>query len=105
MNREARQQDPNTIIDTPNTEKQEHCNGNEPKSNNNWNTTHPDHIEQRKTQKEKMNIEILKRIVSEKKTRLPSLKTKTESSQGRNWKNKRTINAYLTRTNSMQERN
>ena len=30
INMEARQQDPNTIIDTSNTEKQEHSNRNEP---------------------------------------------------------------------------
>ena len=44
INRESKQQDSNTITDTPNTEKQEHSNRNEPRSNNNQNTTHPNYI-------------------------------------------------------------
>ena len=43
-----------------------------------------------------MNIENLKRITSEKKTRLTSLrKSRLGNSQGRNWKNKRIIYSYL----------
>ena len=73
MNSESRQENPNTIIDTTNTEKQGQSNRNEPQSNNNRNSTHPNLTEQTLTQEEKMNIEILKRILSAKKTRLPSL--------------------------------
>ena len=50
MNRESKQQDPNIILDIPNTVKQVHSNRNEPQSNNNWNITHPNHTEQRLTQ-------------------------------------------------------
>ena len=39
INKESRQ-DPNTVINTPNTEKQEQSNWNEPQSNNNQNITH-----------------------------------------------------------------
>ena len=55
INRESRQQDPNTIIDPPNTEKQKHSNGNELQSNNNRNITQPTYTEQTLTQKEKVN--------------------------------------------------
>ena len=54
-----------TITDTPNTEKQEHSNRNEPQSNNNWNIIYPSYAE-RKLIQEEMNIENLKRIMSEK---------------------------------------
>ena len=72
VNKESRHQDPNTINDTPNTEKQEHSNQNEPQSNKNRNTLFPNHTEQALTQEEEMTIENSKRIMSEKKTRLPS---------------------------------
>ena len=49
INRESRQQDPYTIVDTPNTEKQKHSDRKEPQSNNN-NITHPNYTEQRLTQ-------------------------------------------------------
>ena len=49
------------------------------KSDKNRNTTHPNHVEQRITQEEKMNIEIIEGIMSEKKTRFPSLRNQ-------NWK-------------------
>ena len=39
------------------------------KSNKNHNTTHSNHPEQSLTQEEEINIENLKRIMSEKKTR------------------------------------
>ena len=68
-----------------NTEKQETSNWTEMQSNTNWNNTHPNHTEQRLTQEEKINVQILKRkedyITISKKPRL-------EKSQGRNWKNK-----------------
>ena len=40
---------------------------NEQQSNNNQNTTHPNHTEKRITQEEEMNIEILKKILPEKR--------------------------------------
>ena len=42
-------------------------------NNTHPNVTHPNTTEQTLTQEEKMNIEIIKRIISEKKTTLPSL--------------------------------
>ena len=74
MNRESRQEDPNTLIDTPNIEKQEQCNRNELQSNNNRNNAHPNDREQTLTEKEETMMNNLKRIMSEKKTRLPSLR-------------------------------
>ena len=73
---ESRQEEPNTINDTPNTEKQEQTNENELSSNNDWNNTHPNHTEQTLTQEEEMIIENSKRIMSEKKTRLPPARHK-----------------------------
>ena len=61
-------------IDSLKTEKEKHSNQNERQSNNNRNTTHPCHSEQTLTQEEEMIIENLKRIMSEKKTRLPLLR-------------------------------
>ena len=72
INGESRQREPKTVIDTPNTEKQEQSNRNEQQNINNRNTTQPNHTEL--TQKEEMNVVKLKRIKSEKKTRLPSLR-------------------------------
>ena len=40
---ESKQQDPNTIIDTPHTEKQEQSNQNKQQSNNNQNNTPKPH--------------------------------------------------------------
>ena len=74
MNRESRQQDPNTIIDTPNNNTLNEMN----QSNKNRNTTHPIHTEITLTQEE-INMKNLKRIISEKKTGLPSLRNQ-------NWK-------------------
>ena len=53
INRES-SRNPNTIIYTPNTEKQEHSNGNESQRNNNRITTHQKHPEQTQTQKEEI---------------------------------------------------
>ena len=64
------------MIDTLNTEKQNPCNRTEPQSNNTRNTTYSKHTEQRLAQQEKMNTEIIKRIMSEKKNTLPSLRNK-----------------------------
>ena len=63
------EEDPNTLINTPRTEKQKQTNPNERLSNNNQSSTHPNYIEQTLTQQEEMIIENLKRIMSEKKTR------------------------------------
>ena len=73
MNKESSQIDPNTIIDTPNSEKQL-SNRNELQSNNNRNTSHTNHTEQTVTQEEEMNIENLNWSLPEKKTRLPLLR-------------------------------
>ena len=72
INREPKR-DTNTIVDTPNTEKQEHSNQKEPQTNDNRNITHPTHTEQIQTEEE-MSLENLKRIMYEQKTRLPSLR-------------------------------
>ena len=56
-----------------NTEKPESSNRIETPSNSNRNTIHPNTTEQTLTQEEKMNIVIMKRIMSKKKTTLPSL--------------------------------
>ena len=74
IKRESNQEHPNTIINKLNPEKQESSILTEPQNNCNRNITHPNHTEQWLTQEEKMNIEILKRIMSEKKTTLPSLR-------------------------------
>ena len=51
-----------------------------------------------------MNIEEIKRIMSEKKTTLPSLRNQDwKKSQSRNWKNNLIINTYL--TNNITELN
>ena len=63
-NSESKQQDPNTL----NIEKQEESNRNELQSDKNQNTKHLKHTEQ------EINVENLKRIISEKKTTLPSLR-------------------------------
>ena len=47
-----------TIIDAQNAEKQNHCKLNLPQTNNNWNTTPPNHIEKTLTQEE-INLEEL----------------------------------------------
>ena len=49
INRESSPQDPNTIIDTPNNEKQEHSNQNELQSNNDQNNTFKQHRTNTKT--------------------------------------------------------
>ena len=70
MNTESMLPHPNTIIDTPNTEKQEHSYRNEQQNKKeNRNTTHRNHIQQRLTPEEKMNIDIWKRIMPEKNIR------------------------------------
>ena len=72
MNRETCQLDPNTVTEMLNTEKSKPSNQIEMQSNCNWNTTHPSTMEVTLIQEEKRNVEILKRIISEKKTTLPS---------------------------------
>ena len=62
MNRESRQQDPNTIIDSLNTERQELSYRNKLHTNNNRNRTHINHTEQTLTKKEEMNKENLKKL-------------------------------------------
>ena len=95
INRELRQ-DTNTIIDTPNTEKQEHSNRNEPQTNKNRNTTQPNHTEQTLTEEEEMNLENLKRNMYEQKTRLRSLRNQDwRTVKAETEKNKRIINTYL----------
>ena len=91
INRKSRQHYPNTIINIPNTEKQEPSNKNELQSNNDQNTTHSNHTEQTLIQEEEMNIEKLKRIRSEKKTILPSLRNQ-------DWK---TVKAEMEKINKL----
>ena len=67
INWEPRQQDIITISDKPNTEKEEHSNRNELQTNDNRNTTYPNHTEQTLIQEEEINSENLKRIMYEKK--------------------------------------
>ena len=72
INRQPRQ-DTNTITYIPNTEKQELSNCNDPQTNNNRNASHSNYIDQILTQEE-LNLENLKRIMYDQKTRLPSLR-------------------------------
>ena len=61
-------------MDTSNTEKHEISKRNEPQSNNIRNTTRPNCTEQSLTQEVNVNIKILRRIMSGKKTRLSLLR-------------------------------
>ena len=65
------EQDSNAISDTPSIDKQEQSNRNEPPTSENRNTTQPNTTEQTLTQKQKINLENLKKIMNEKKTTLP----------------------------------
>ena len=72
--RETYQPVPNTVIEMLNTEKPETSNQIQTLDNSNRTTTHPNTTQQTLTQEEKMNVELMKRIMSEKKTTLPSLR-------------------------------
>ena len=68
-----------------NTEKQDPSNRTEPQSNYNRNITDPNHTKQRLNQEGKMNIEIIKRIMSEKKDYISiAKKRRLEKNWGRN---------------------
>ena len=73
INREWKQRNSYPINDTVNSEKEGKSN-----PNNNDRNTHSNHTEQTQI-KEKMKIEKLNRIMSEKKTRLPLLKKKNKT--------------------------
>ena len=66
INKESNQLDRNTIIGTESTIKQKLSKRTEQQSNKDRSTTHRNHTEQGLTQEEKMNIEFLKRTMSEK---------------------------------------
>ena len=93
--REEYQQDSTTRTETKNIEKQETLKQAEIQNNENWNTTHPNTTKQTLTQEEKMNIELMKKIITEKKTTLPSLrKQDRKKSHGRNRKGWQIITIY-----------
>ena len=58
-----------------NTEKQEHPDWTEMQNNENQNTTYPNTIKQMSTQEDKINVELRKKIMTEKKTTLSSLRS------------------------------
>ena len=73
-----------------NTKKQEHSNGIEIQSNSNQNTE-----QTLLTQEEKINVEIIKRMMSEKETTLPSLRNQEwKTVKVETEKNKLIINTY-----------
>ena len=72
--KETCQQDPNTVTEMLNTEKLEPSNQIRMQNNCNQHTINPNTTEQTLTQEDKTNVEIIKRIMSEKKTTLPSLR-------------------------------
>ena len=77
--------------ETLNTEIPENFNQRQTLNNINENTTHPNTLKQTLAQEGKFNVEIMKRIMSEKKTALPSLKNQ-------DWK---TIKAKLKKINDL----
>ena len=68
------EQDTNTISDTPIIDKQEQSNRNKLPISENRNTTHPNSTEQTLTQKQKINLKNVKKIMNGKKTTQPSLR-------------------------------
>ena len=60
------------MTETQNTEKPEPPNRIETQNNCNCNTTYPNITQQILTQDDKINVEIIKRIMSKKKNTLPS---------------------------------
>ena len=77
--RETHQPATNTVTESLNTEQPETSNENQMVGINDWNSAHANTT----TQEEKMNVEILNRIISEKKTTLllPGTKTGEQSSR------------------------
>ena len=67
------EQDPRARIEKPNTNKQEPPYQNETQNTKNRNTSHPRTTKQMLTQDDKINVESIKKIMTEKKTTLPSL--------------------------------
>ena len=74
MNKQKYQLAPNTVTEALNTEKAETPNQNQMLNDNDWNTANT--TTQTLTQEEKINVEVMKRIMSEKKTTLSSLRSK-----------------------------
>ena len=69
---ENKEQNSNTISDIPSINKQKHSNQNEPPTSENRNTTQPNNTEQTLTQKQKVNLENVKRIINREKNTLLS---------------------------------
>ena len=62
------------------------------------NTTNPSTMKQILTHEAKINIELIKKIMTEKKTTLPSIRNQDwKKCQGRNQKGKQIINKYPNR--------
>ena len=92
---ETCQHDTTIETETLNTEMPETSNQRQTLNDNNQDTSHPNTVEQSLTQEEKMNIDIMKIIMSEKKTELPSLKNQDwKIVKAQTEKNKRLINKY-----------
>ena len=72
INSETRQEDPIIKIKTVKTEKQEHSNQFETQSNISRNISHPNTEEILTQEEKKNNVGFIKRIMSEKKIKLPS---------------------------------
>ena len=96
INRETCQQDPNTVTEMLDTEKQELPNRIETQINNNRNTIQPNSTERTLTKEDKMNVETIKIIMSKKKTTLPSLRNQdSKTVTAETEKNKQIIDKYL----------
>ena len=88
--RETYQQNLKTGSKLVSTEKQEHPIQSEPQKSSNLNNTHPN-IEQTQTEKEKLNVEAIKIMMTKNKTTLPSLRTQ-------DWK---TVNVEMEKINEL----
>ena len=67
-------ENPLTRIERENTKKQKPPTWIEKQNTENWNTTHTSITKQILTQKDKINVDLIKNIMTEKKTTLPSLR-------------------------------
>ena len=80
--------------ETLNTEKQEIAYQGEKQTNENWNMLHKNTTKRTLAQDDK-NVDYMKKIMTEKKTRLPShRKQYWKKNKGTNWNNKQIINKY-----------
>ena len=88
---EEYEQDHPTRIETINTEKQEPLNETETQNPENQNTTDPSSTKQILTQEDKINVLLIKKIITEKKIHYYPSRTKTGKSQGKNRERKQIV--------------